>query len=279
VIEFEFKERFDLGHTFECGQIFRFQSFKNPFVFYGIIKDRVIKIAQKSPNILVIESNNEENLKILLDNFFRTDLNYQAMQKAIAIDDLMEKIVKITDGLHLLRQDPFECAISYLLSQCSNIPRIKANLHTLASNFGKKVPYDHKIFYTFPKSDDIRHLSEKDFRDFGFGYRAKYIHQFIEKYEKFEELLTSNLSGSELNKNLQNFPGIGQKVADCIQLFAFGDLTSFPVDTWMRKFMIKYYTNGEKQSIKKLTELGQNLFGKWAGYAQELIFHYFRCYD
>ena len=83
----------------------------------------------------------------------------------------------------------------------------------------------------------------------------------------------------ELNQKLQEIEGIGQKVSDCIQLFAFGDLKLFPVDTWMKKFMLKYYIKGKKISDKRIRELGMWMFGRWAGYAQEFIYHYARSYD
>ncbi|MHA1612025.1 MAG: hypothetical protein ACTSYU_08255, partial [Promethearchaeota archaeon] len=105
----------------------------------------------------------------------------------------------------------------------------------------------------------------------------KYIASFIQDYPPF--LSNPKKKGEEFNRQLQEIYGIGQKVADCIQLFGYGDLTLFPVDTWMRKFMIKYYFSGKKTSNAKIRALGRQMFSQWAGYAQEFIFHYARHYD
>ena len=280
MIELSFKEDYSLMQTFECGQNFRFRTFNNGKTYYGSLEDRILKVTQKNRNTLLIESNKNSGLNEYANKFFRVDDDYISMQNAISIDDLMKKIISKTNGLHLIKQDVFECAISFLLSQCSNIPRIKKNLNTLCTKYGQEVIYDDIIFHVFPKRDDLMKVSEEDYKEMGFGYRAKYIEGFVKNYPKF---LDNPVNDSEvLNKQLQSIFGIGQKVADCIQLFALGDLKLFPVDTWMRKFMEKYYfknTNNLKATTKRMRKIGVELFGNWSGYAQEFIYHYAREFD
>lgn len=278
MITLEFNEKYSLMHTFECGQIFRFKTFDDGTTYYGTLENHPIKAYQEDDHSIQIETHDDKVVKPLVNRFFRTDDDYLSMKKAVQIDDLMRTIVETTDGMHLLLQPKFECMIAYLLSQCSNIPRITSNLEYLAENFGKKLEFDGKTLYTFPTRQDLIHLDEMDFRQMGFGYRAKYIDYFIHNYPDF---LDDEVRDSALfNKQLKSLYGIGQKVADCIQLFAFGDLYLFPVDTWMMKFMKKYYyRGGKKNPVKEIRELGQELFGKWAGYAEELIFFYARCFD
>lgn len=233
------------------------------------------------------------------------------MQKNVNIDPLMDKIIRATDGLHLLQQDPFECLIGYVLSQCSNIPRIRRNLEDIARKWGQRVVFEEKEFYLFPKREELLEITEQDLVELKLGYRAKYIRNIIQKYPSFLEAEMEN--SADFNQQLQKIAGIGQKVADCIQLFAYGDLSWFPVDTWMRKFMIRYYISPFKSPSKKhsqktenpenmaqdihihaadstqlsprnisnkeLSLIGRQLFGSWAGYAQELIYYYARCVD
>ena len=274
MVELFFSEIFDLVKTFECGQIFRFETIDSGKTYFGALNDRIIKIIQKNPHTLIFSSNKNSNLDKLLKSFFRTKDNYLDIQTSIKIDNLMKKVVDFSNGLHLLNQDNFECSISYILSQCSNIPRIKRNLKDLGKLYGKSVIFEDQEFFLFPSRSDLIDVTEEEFRDLGFGYRAKYLRSFIENYPSFlgEPILDSEI----FNQKLQNVEGIGQKVADCIQLFAYGDISHFPVDTWMEKFMIKFYNNEQKISKKKIRELGVSLFGKWAGYAQEFIFYYAR---
>ena len=125
--------------------------------------------------------------------------------------------------------------------------------------------------------DDLTNTKEEDFRNLGFGYRSKYLFNLINNFPSF--LYEKNNDSELLNEKLKQIQGIGQKVADCIQLFYYGDLTVFPVDTWMKKFMLKYYGGNKKMSLSKIRAEGKRLFGEWAGYAQEFIYRYARCID
>ena len=276
MVEVVFPEIYDLSHTFNCGQIFRFHSPDNGKTYYGPLNDRIIKLTQIDDHRLKITSNRPEGLKPKIDEFLRVKDDYVTMQNSVKIDPLMTEIIQKTNGLHLVKQDPFECTISYLLSQCSNIPRITQNLSHLSEMFGKPIMFDDQPFYLFPKREDLLELGEDDFREMGFGYRAKYIAMFIHDPPIF---LRQPKQGEEFNLQLQQIHGIGQKVADCIQLFGYGDLTLFPVDIWIQRFMVKHYFSGKKTSNAKIRTLGCQLFGQWAGYAQEFIFHYARHYD
>ncbi|MHA2000834.1 MAG: DNA-3-methyladenine glycosylase family protein [Promethearchaeota archaeon] len=276
--------------TFEVGQIFRFHSHDEGKTYYGTIKERVIKIVQKDAKSLIIQSNNEKELKTFLDEFFRVTDDYSSMIKHISIDPVMKSVIEIAEGLRLIQQEPFECSISYILSQNSNIPRIKHHLEQLALNFGKKIEFDNRTFYTFPSRDDLLKIPEETFRSFGFGYRAAYIYQFLHDYPNFLDSKSIDpIQDSEIfNLKLQKIHGIGQKVADCIHLFGYGDLNRFPTDVWIKRFMNRFYfhefSENEKneksvrsgKSAKKITQRGQELFGKWAGYAQEFIYYAIR---
>jgi len=276
-LKLTFKEPYDLGHTFECGQLFRFATCDNGRCYYGPLKDRILKISQENAQTLTIESDNMSGLEPIVKRFLRVTDDYHSIQNSIMCDDLMKKIVQTTNGLHLLLQDLFECTISFFLSQCSNIPRITQNLVKIAELYGTAVEFDKKTFYLFPSKEDMADITEQELRDLKFGYRAKYIANFIHHYPEFFDKPPTD--SQDLNVLLQSVEGIGQKVADCIQLFAFGDISVFPVDTWMEKFILKYYSHGQKLNIKQIREIGKRLFGKYAGYAQEFIFRYARCYD
>ncbi len=276
-VELNFPEPYNLDFTFGCGQIFRFQSFDEGKSFIGPLSDRIIQVRQQTPHSLIISSNKSKNLHEKVEKFFRVKDDYKKMEQAISTDPVMKNILQTTRGLHLLQQDPFECIISFILSQCSNIPRITHHLNQISEIYGEKIDFEKRSYFLFPSRDDLLQVSEETFRELKLGYRAKYIYNLIQDYPAF---LNSNPQNSlEFNKKLKKIYGIGQKVADCIQLFAYGDLSWFPVDVWMRKFMLKHYIPEQRISNPKIAEFGRKKFGSWAGYAQEMIFHYARCYD
>jgi N-glycosylase/DNA lyase len=71
-------------------------------------------------------------------------------------------------------------------------------------------------------------------------------------------------------------PGVGDKVADCVLLFALGHGQAFPVDVWIKRTMESYYFGGRKATIREIHDLAHARFGVWAGYAQQYIFHHAR---
>ncbi len=282
-IEITFNAPFDIESTFTCGQIFRYSLEKDNRCVYVPIKDRILKINQKAPCELTIDSNVEENLESIASNFLRTEDDYRTMLEEVKIDDIMEKIVDASKGLRLLKQDLFECTFSFMLSQCSNIPRITQNLYSLVKDYGERQKFEGKDFFLFPTPQNLMGITEEEFREMGYGYRAKYLDPLVNACPNF--LLKEGFcedferETEKLNKQLKSVYGIGQKVADCVQLFGVGDLSLFPVDTWMKKFMKKYYCTGKKVTERKIRQKGRDLFGEWAGYAQQFIFHYARNYE
>jgi N-glycosylase/DNA lyase len=95
----------------------------------------------------------------------------------------------------------------------------------------------------------------------------------------------------EARKVLLDFPGVGQKVADCVLLFSLGKFEAFPVDVWVRRVIVRHYVQHFPQEFvreiskdeslseseyKKLNLFGREYFGRYAGYAQEYLYHYER---
>jgi N-glycosylase/DNA lyase len=281
LMRYSFPELYDLPATLDCGQAFRFRT-DDPAkkIWYAPVEDRILKVWQEDdPHVLYIDSNKTIGLQKLTDHYFRREDDYLAIERAIAIDSIMQQVVEKTAGLHLLRQPVFECAVSFFLSQCSNIPRIKAGIEILAEKYGDQVEFDGKTFHLFPTRDQLAGVTAEQMRALKFGYRADYIAEFLhDPPECFDILPSVILNTEDFSCTLQKMEGVGQKVADCIQLFGFGDLKVFPVDVWIQRFMQEFYFNNQPTNEKKIRGKGQMLFGNYAGYAQQRIFHYIRIF-
>jgi len=105
------------------------------------------------------------------------------------------------------------------------------------------------------------------------GYRAKYLRNTCAKLlNGFELTEIFGLDYKVAKERLMQLDGVGEKVADCILLYAFEQYQAFPVDTWIRKIMNKYYLQGESLADNKIARLGRNIFGKKAGLIE--IFFY-----
>jgi len=196
-------------------------------------------------------------------------------------------------GLRILRQDPWECLISYICATYKNISAIKQMLSNLSKKFGDKIYLDEHYFYAFPTPQRLAKATAEELAKCGLGYRAKYVFETAKMvYENnFEVKSLRKLSYEKAKEELLNFPGAGLKVADCVLLFSLGKLEAFPVDVWIKHVILKYYESyfpnefirkisGKKSltssEYKELNLFGRRYFGDYAGYAQEYLYHYER---
>lgn len=261
-------KNFNLAHTLECGQIFRYEPIDG--FYYVVTGDKVLKLKQQG-NDLFYSSNSDEVDDKFIMRFFRLDDDYDKIIEAISKDSNVAAAVKKYSGLRLIRQEPFECLISYICSAASNIPRIKKNIEAIAERFGEKIDYDRKTFYSFPeKLGDAEKIG-----CCGVGFRKEYIHKTAEIINKDKAYFAKlkKLSYEEAKAELKKLPGVADKVADCVLLFSLGFDEAFPVDTWVRKTMRELYFNNKNVSDSEIRAFAKEHFGKYAGYAQQFLFY------
>ncbi len=175
------------------------------------------------------------------DPFLRTyfDLDYDYDKAYCEIknkDEVLNRAVEKVGRLRILKQDEWTSAISFILSQNNNIKRITSLYNKLSAKYGKEV---EEGYYLFPTPLDLDGVKEEDLRNLGLGFRAPYVIDAIEKKDIFEEVKEMDFSSAMIN--LQKIKGIGVKVASCILIFGYGRKEGFPIDTWMRQCLEKYY--------------------------------------
>ena len=260
---------FDLVHTFECGQCFRWNKFDD-ISYVGVVKNSVIKITQNN-NFIEVENCNEE----LVNSYFDLHTDYSAIKTRLALlDDILPKAIPSGYGIRLLKQDPWETLVSFIISANNNIPRIKKIIENLCKNFGNEIPYGNNVFYEFPDADTISKLSVEQLDVIKSGFRAKYIIDAAQKVSNGEIDLDSiyNMNTNDAREYLKQIKGVGNKVADCILLFAYQKYDVFPKDVWIKKVLFELYGVEESQ----FDEFVINHFGDLAGFAQQYLFYYMR---
>ncbi len=258
---------FNLEYTLECGQIFRFNR-KNGW-YYVNAQDKFFKISQ-SGNEIEFHGVDKE----FIIHFFSLDENLPKILKEINRDKYLKKSIDKYRGLRLIKQDPWECLISFICSSASNIPRIKSKLYGLSRSFGKKITLDEVCDYAFPTPGGINNY--KKIVNAKTGFRARYIFD-ANKSVNIDDLNSlRTLSYNNAKKELKKINGVGDKVADCVLLFSLGFTQAFPVDTWIKKIMQLLYFENTTISNEKIREFGLDYFGTYAGYAQQYLFTFAR---
>ncbi len=277
---------FDLDFSLCCGQVFRWQKLGS--WWYGVVGKNVFKVRQCGAN-LEFEGIGEE----FVQDYFGLNDNLKEISQCIDKDDYIRLALCKFKGLRIVRQLPWECLISFICATYKSIAAIELMLKKISAKYGEKQVFDDIDFYTFPTVERLANASENGLRECGLGYRAKYVQATAKKIRddkvNLEDL--KNLPYLEARKNLLEFSGVGLKVADCVLLFSLEKTEAFPVDVWVKRVILKHYsdhfpieavkkmqnhnslTNGE---YLKIGEFARNYFGAYAGYAQEYLFHYER---
>ena len=274
MIKIKIEKPFKLEDTITCGQIFRFFKMEDGS-FDIILKDRVINVYEKN-NYLYVSSNNEDDLKSVVMNYFDLDNDYSKINEYLLKQDKkLDDAINFSKGLMMIRQDPFETIMEYIISANNSVPSIASALNNIALKYGKKVMFNDKEYYLFPQYKDLKDVKENDLRECKVGFRDKYLKAMIDKLNNNELDLDSfyNMDTKEaLDKLMENI-GIGPKVASCILLFAYQKYDVFPVDTWVKKVMKKEYNIEGEKNIRAFASI---TYGKYSGIAIQYLFNYGR---
>jgi N-glycosylase/DNA lyase len=276
---------FSLDYTLQCGQVFRWKKQDN--WWYGIVTDKALKIKQNH-NALEFEGANRD----FIEKYFRLDDPLPLILQKISKDKHIKNAVRNFHGLRLIRQDPWECLISYVCATNKNIPAIKNMIDNLTKQFGNQTAFDGYLFHTFPEPRSLASASIEELTRCKLGFRAKSVlktaKQVDNKNASFVEL--EKMPYEIAKKELLKLAGVGDKVADCVLLFSLNKLEAFPVDVWMKKTIIENYRGYfgdaslkalEKKALtpRQYREVGsfaREYFGVYAGYAQQYLFHHER---
>lgn len=260
-------EPFSLEKTMECGQFFRFTKTNDTYIIQA--SGRIFTLIQKG-NFLYFDGVDES----FLHHFLRLDDDLEAILKRLDRDSTIHQAIQHNRGLRLIRQDPWECLISFLFSSAKAIPHIRCLIETFCRLFGKKVAWGTYLGYDFPEHQCV-HLSNP-LEELKAGFRMDYLARTSQCIDRKQLIALKRHSYPEAKKRLMELPGVGNKIADCVLLYSLDFLEAFPIDTWIRKGMEKIYFHGEKVGEKKLVEFIQNYFGSYAGYGQLYLYHYWR---
>ncbi len=251
---------FDLAQTLDCGQAFRWREENG--VWQGVVGERLCRLSQNGRSITIYDCDIE-----LFDSFYRPyfdiDRDYEAVISSLSVNDTLKKATEAAGGIRILRQDAWETVCSFIISQNNNIPRIKGIIERLCENFGTEIEGG----YTFPSFEKIAALTVEDLSVIRAGFRAKYILDAARRFASGElsEQKISALPTDEARLELMKIYGVGEKVADCVLLFAFARVDAFPKDVWIKRAMQKLFGG-----------ILPECAAPFAGIAQQYIFHYAR---
>jgi N-glycosylase/DNA lyase len=288
---------YDLAATLTSGQAFRWRECDG--WWEGVVGARWVRLKQVDEGILAetVEgrgsrvvgnsipafdsrpSNLDPNWHWLA-HYLQTEIDLPSVLLSFPDDEPMRAAVTACRGLRLLRQEPWECLASFILSSTKQIVQIRQIVALLCERFGEAVlvPDGHEPVFAFPSAERLAACAESDLRGCKMGFRAPNLLRTAKAIAAGEINLQSLRARTleEACAELLKLPGVGNKIANCVLLFAYGFQQAFPVDVWVMKALRQLYFPKRRVSAKRLARLTATHFGSNAGYAQQYLFHYMR---
>jgi N-glycosylase/DNA lyase len=264
----------DLALSLSCGQAFRWELREG--WWEGIVGKRLWRVRQEGDRVLY-----QGTTAPAVRHYLALDEDLPAILASVDRDPVMHRSIEACRGLRILRQDPWEVLISFICATNTNIPRIRKMIAALARCFGSRVTGGDDPQFSFPGPEDLSGSSGNHLEACRLGYRDRYVARTAAMVAEDPDFLgrIAGLPFDEARAALLSFPGVGPKAADCILLFGFHQLESFPVDVWIRRIMHEYYVppppgmkGSSDKEDRRIREFGRDYFGKYAGYAQEYLF-------
>ncbi|PSN83733.1 hypothetical protein B9Q13_02695 [Candidatus Marsarchaeota G2 archaeon ECH_B_SAG-G16] len=283
---FESKSAINLSQTLNSAQCFQWIKLEDWWV--GATNGCAVALRQKASKVIEFEFYGANSWSAF--DYFREDDEINQIVKALGFDPLVSSLFKDTPGLRLIRQDPWECLLMFCCSTNNNAKRISKIVLNLNRAFGREVETPFGILNLFPSVRSIANADLSKLRECGLGYRAKYVKAMCQTIirESIDLLSLRRKPLQEIRNSLSELPGVGLKVADCVALFSLERLDSFPVDTWMKRILARFYSNlFEKSTAERLlkssltpsvykavTRAICDYFGEYAGYAQNQLYYH-----
>ena len=249
----------DLRETLDCGQAFRWKETESSYdcTFTGSFLNSALTVSQSAKGSFIFHDTTEEDFLEKWVGYFDFDRDYSELKRMFSEDETLSKACAYAGGIRLLRQDSWECLISFIISQNNNIPRIKGIIDRLCGNYGGMFPDASQLAEETP--DSLSYLRS--------GFRAKYICDASCRVNSGDTDLAGIAEApiDKARKSLRMIKGVGPKVAECVLLYGMHRTEAFPEDVWIKRVLAEYYPDGFPAF------LSEN-----AGIAQQYLFHYIR---
>lgn len=250
----QIEDDFDLDKIADSGQCFRWS---------GIGRNMYRIIAGKRCLYMTFQGDGYYELDCTEDafahfwqNYFDLEENYAEIRQRIdpKTDPFLWEASESEKGIRILRQDPWETLITFIISQNRNIPAIRHSVELLAASCGeKKLDAKGLAYYAFPDPGAVAALTDKELADCRLGYRCRYVHAAAAAVSDGEIDLPRlcETDDAAALASLTRLSGVGVKVASCVSLFGLHHTDAFPVDVWMKRILAEQYPAG--YSFEKYT--------------------------
>gem|GEM_PF-1026317 len=282
-------EPLDLDVTFGSGQIFGWRKMHGCWA--GNIRGWPVTL-KKEGDLLTVRSDSGLSLEEVA-KFLHLDEDHLWLAERLRDEPRALELLTSFKGMRILRQDPWSCLISYIVSSSLNISVTEKAL-TMISQLGKEKTLNGHRFWAIPDPEVLLNSPRprKDFLGKKWYHIVLAAERAIDGRLDFEDLLRATYERAwhdmVINQGTK-IMGVGPKVADCVLLFSLDKMESFPMDRWVLRGLVQYFpdlipeeivgavSSGMKSSLsvreyEKVSATVRARFGCSGGLLQECLF-------
>ena len=211
-----------------------------------------------------------------VSTYFNLGLSTRDIFATFPSDPWLEKARAFAPGLRILRQDPWETLCNFICSSLKQIVQIEQINHEIRRAFGDEIGAG---LHSFPDAARLAQATEAKLRACKLGFRARHLFVAARQIASSEVSLAriASMPTEEARERLTRIRGVGEKVANCILLFAYGRAEVFPIDVWVDRVLRRlYFNNSQRIKHERLRAFADSYFGPFRGYAQQFLFHWIR---
>lgn len=259
-VVYDSRGELDLRQIADSGQCFRLKEYEED-KFVAVTGRHAVDIRRRG-DIYTFRCGARE-FRGVWAPYFDLETDYKAFKTRMRGDPFLEEALREGGGIRILRQDLWETAVTFTISQRNNIPRISKSVAVLCEKYGTPLKeIGGRTVHAFPTP---RQLRRADLSAASLGYREPYIRELC-GYGGGVWRELPNLSDAKARETLTAMRGVGEKVATCVMLYALHRMDSYPRDVWVNRLIDEVYGGG----------FDPGKYAGFAGYVQQLQFYHYR---
>ena len=259
-----------------CGQVFGWSRYNENY--FGIIDHVGVSLKQVGGAVKFTTDGAIKAPRVR--RYLALDDDLEAILDSVRVDPFMRRVLRTVKGLRLLKQDPWHCLCSYLISSNNRVERIDKSVKEIGRKWGRRHVVSGREVFDLPDAGRLAQCAEGGIRSCGVGFRAPYLLKTAQDVAagRLDLDRVGRLPYDDAKQALLDLHGVGDKIADCVLLFAYSRFEAFPVDVWIKRAVEKIYFRSRSLSTRDIHRFARDHFGPYAGYAQEYIYYFARMY-
>jgi N-glycosylase/DNA lyase len=264
--------RFSLEKTLNSGQVFHWVPCNGGFV--GTIGEEAVYLEQNGETLSF--AGTDESAVV---NYLALDHPLDEILRSFPDDAVMKLAAEYSVGIRIVRQPSWECLATFLTTAMKQVHQIRAISLAIRHRFGRRLRCGDLCAFSYPGPETLAVAEPRQLMECKLGFRVRNLLSTARLVAGKEIDLEAvrKLPTEEARRALVELPGVGEKIANCVLLFAYERLDAIPIDVWIARVLSETYFKGRgKIPMPEMKIFAAKYFGAYAGYAQQYLFHHWR---